>query len=271
VSDLSLQNAANRIRVPGQADPYDTVFHNFEGALSVSGTLTAGNLDWLRAVTAKSASPYEFQTGTATSLRWFLGADPFAGTAEREAMGVIVPQCTINVEQDSEATFDLTCVYGDEAKNTSLTIGSPIQPTGDPLVFHGGTLSIPSGTGLAYMQSATLTLNSQARLIRGFNRHPEASQMGGHESQIEFDRVYQESDDTLNLAYGGAGATAPTDYPESGVSGSLTLVDSADAAALDATLGDIVPDSYAWQNAGNVNENMLENGTFFVNSPSIAT
>ena len=266
-SEISLDNAAQRIRVPGQANPYATVFHNFEGALSISGTLTTGNTSWLQNVMAASASPYTFQIGQASSARWYLGVDPGAGVAERELMGVVFPQCNISVEQDDEATFELTGVYGDEQRNSTLTQGSPIQPTGDPLVFHGGDLSIPSATSLMLMQSATVSLNSQARLQRGWDRHPADAVMGGHESEVEFERIYKAADDLAGLAYGSTGSSAPQDYPTA-ASGTLDL--TAPSGSMTITLGGLVPSEYSWNNAGNVNEDMMEGGTFIVNNPSIA-
>ena len=268
--NLSVQNAAQRIRVPGQADPYDVIYNNFEGQMSVSGTMTAGNLDWLRAVTGAGSSPYEFQIGEPASTRWFVGADPRAGTVEREAMGAIIPQASINIEQDSEITFDLTILYGDESRNGTLTVGSPIQPTGDPLVFHGAELSIPTSTTKKLPQSTTLQLNSQARLLRGFSRHPAAAQMGAHESQVEFGTIYDADTGSTSLAYGSTGASAPTNYPDNGVSGEVTIADSSGADVVTATLDGIGADNYDWSNAGNPDEDMLENGTFFVSSPSIA-
>jgi hypothetical protein len=270
VENLSAQNAAQRIRVPGQADPYDLIYNNFEGQMSVSGTVTAGNLDWLRAVTAASSSPYEFQIGTPASTRWYIGADPRAGTAEREAMGALVPQASLTIETDSEVTFDLTIVYGDESFNNTLTNGSVIQPTGDALVFHGAEFALPTSNTKKLPQSVTLQLNSQARLLRGFSRHPAAAQMGAHESQVEFGAIYDKETGSTSLAYGSTGATAPTTAPDDGINGEVTIADSAAQNVMTATLGGIGADNYDWSNAGNPNEDMMENGIFFVNSPSIA-
>lgn len=268
LSEISIDNGAERIRVPGQADPYATVFHQFEGSISVSGTITTGNTSWFQNVMADNSSPYEFQIGSATSSRWYVGCDPGVGTVERELMGVVFPQCSISCEQDDEVTFELTGFYGDEQKNSSLSKGSPIQPTGDPLVFHGGKFELPKSQKLMGMESGTLTLNSQARLHRGWDRHPFDAVMGGHESQVEFERVFFQDGSVTDIAYGSQGSTAPQKYP-SGASGVLSF--TAPSGTLTATLNKVVPSEYSWDNAGQVNEDMMETGTFFVNSPSIAT
>ncbi|WP_273835123.1 hypothetical protein [Halococcus sp. PRR34] len=267
--NITVENAAQRIRVPGQADPYEVIYNNFEGQMSISGTMTAGNLDWLRAVTGASTSPYAFQIGQPASTRWYISCDPARGTAERELMGAVIPQASITIEQDNEITFDLTVLYGDESFNSTLTNGSVIQPTGDTLVFHGAEVSIPTSTTKRLPQSVTLQLNSQARLLRGFSRHPAAAQMGAHESQVEFGAIYDKETGNTSLAYGDSSATAPTTSPNA-ASAEVTIADSGGSNVVTASLGGIGADSYDWQNAGNPNEDMLENGTFFVSSPSIA-
>lgn len=267
VSEVSLDNAAERIRTPGIANAYDTVFQEFEGSISVEGTLTSGNTGWLQNVFATSSSPYSFQTGTASSARWYIGADPGAGTAERELMGVIIPEASLSCEQGETVSFELTCVYGDETKNTSLTQGSPIQPTGDPMVFHGGDLQV-DGTSLALMQSATLSLNSQARLQRGWNRHPEDAVMGPQETELELERVFKQDDSIAGVGYGSSSSTAPTDNPDSA---SATLTFSAPSGTITANLGGCTANEYSWSNAGAIDEDMMEGTTLYVNSPEITT
>ena len=267
VSDLSLDNAAERIRTPSIANAYDTVFQEFEGSITVEGTLTSGNTDWLPYIFGTATAPYSFQTGSALSSRWYIAADPGAGTAERELMGVIIPEASFSCEQGETVSFELTCVYGDEAKNTTLTQGSPIQPTGDPMVFHGGDLAV-GGTSLALMQSATLSLNSQARLQRGWNRHPQDAIMGPQETELELERIFKQSDSITGVGYGSATSTAPTDNPD-GASATLTF--SAPAGTLTANLGGCTANEYSWSNAGAVDEDMMEGSTLYVNSPEITT
>lgn len=266
VSEISLDNAAERIRTPGIANAYDTVFQEFEGSISVEGTLTTGNTGWFQNVFASSASPYSFQTGSASSARWYIGADPGAGVAERELMGVVIPEASLSCEQGETVSFELTCVYGDESKNATLTQGSPIQPSGDPFVFHGGDLSV-GGTSLALMQSATLSLNSQARLQRGWNRHPVDAVMGPQETELELERIFKESDSITGVGYGSSSSSAPTKNPDSA---SATLEFSAPGGSLTANLGGCTANEYNWSNAGAIDEDMMEGSTLYVNSPEVS-
>lgn len=269
VSDLSLDNAAERIRTPGIANAYATVFQEFEGSITVEGTLMSEHLNWLPYIFGTATSPYTFQTGAALSSRWYVGADPIAGTAERELMGVIIPEASISCEQGETVSFELTCLYGDETKNTSLTQGSPIQLSGSPFVYHGGSLSV-DGTPLALMQSATLSLNSQSRLMRGWNRHPEDAIMGPQETELELERVFRQDDSITGVGYGSSTATAPAKSPD-GASATLDFTADDGTGSLTANLGDCSANEYSWSNAGAIDEDMMEGSTLYVNSPELTT
>ena len=267
VDSVSIDNSGERMRVPAQADPDQTIYQNFEGNFSISGTMTTGDTGWLQYLFATSASPYAFQTGTAKSARLYLGADPGAGTVERELMGAIIQEATLSVSVDENVTFEISGMYGDEQKNTALTQATAIQPSGDPLIFHGGSLSI-GGTSLVGVQSATFSLNNQARFLRQVgSRHPYDARMGGHETQLELERIYDLEDDIAGIGYGEPDGTAPVDNPSS-QSGSLEF--GAPSGSVTTTLGNSTGVEYAWENAGDVNENMNETATIHVNAPQMA-
>lgn len=267
VDNVGFDNSAERLRNPGSADPTDTVHQNFEGNFSISGTLTTGDTGWLQYLFGTTQSPYSFQTGTALSSRLYVGADPGAGTVERELMGAIIQEVTLSVSVDENVTFEITGMYGDEQKNSSLTQAQPIQPSGDPLIFHGGSLSL-ADTALVGVQSATLSLNNNARFLRQVgSRHPYDARMGGHETELELERIYDLEDDIAGIGYGEPSSTAPVDNPSTS-SGSLDF--TSPTGSVSPTLGDITASEYAWEQIGDVNENMNETATLFVNAPQIA-
>lgn len=268
VSDLSLDNAAERIRTPGDVNPWKSVFQNFEGAITVSFTLTSGNLGWLPIVFNATASPYAFQKGTCTTGRVYVGADPGLGTIERELMGVIFPQCEISFSDGENVTVELTGAYADEVENSSLTQGTPIQPSGEPFVTHSATVTVAGTDMTAPMQEATLSLNSQARHQTGFPRHPINAVMGGHECELEVEKILRAEDSLSGVGYGSSDATAPADYPDE--SSAVLECSAPGADSVTFNCNNLVANEYAWSQAGEVNEDTLENTTAHVNEPEVA-
>lgn len=271
IEDIRLENALRRMRTPGDAETTEAVAGNFAGAITVSFTL--GNPWWKNHVfggvpTAggESSAPYTYewsvQPGEVQSSRWYAGIDYSQATAERELMGVVFSDMTVNLTAGEPVEVTLTGFYGDEQKNASLTPGSQPSEQATPLRFHGGSLSIPDSTEINRVESARLSMTTGARPQTDMSRHPVAAVMGAVETTLEVRDVVTDTDQ-LELAYGSS--SAPDATVEGASSATLSL-SSADATGVTYDLAGVTPASYSWEQWGNLDADAMENTAYVVNS-----
>lgn len=270
LTEISFSNAVQRLYGFAQTEAVDSVATIFEGAISVDFALA--NPWWHNHLFGgaptdggEGSAPYSYTwsmgTGQVQSSRWFAGVDYFGGTAERELKGVVFGGLTVTCNVGEVPRVQLTGFYGDETKNTSLTPGNQPQEQADPLVFHGGTLEIPTSTSFAKIQSATLNVATGARPQRGWQRAPVDAVMGAVETSLDVSKIVTGTNE-LELAYGGSTEPASGDVAEA-ATGKLEFASSGDTL-MRYDLSDITPDEYDWPDFGNPETDVTEDITFAV-------
>ena len=259
VTDISIQQAVEESRDPGEAIPVDAIEQAFEGAVSVSFDL-AGN-DWHELVFPDSGTSFPSGGYFAPSAHWYFGVDYMAGKAERVTKGTAVTDAQIQWQQGANPTVDLTMIYGAEEKNEAITPSAIEKPgEGDTYPFHGADLEIDATiqTGL---QQATLNLSQLARFRRGGDRQPMDVVGGAVLPTLDVQAIFsEESTDNLELAYGGVSETADT---LDAVPAELSFEGGGDGAfAYD--LGKIKPSDYGWADLVTPDTDLTESITFNV-------
>ncbi len=261
IDNLSIENALQQLR-NFSAEAVDQVATTFEGALSISGTLTPGTMWLLNHVygsppSQSGSGPYTYEwapdTQRAQSARFYVGLDYLNGFAERTLKGVVFPQFEITNQIGETSTFSATAFYADEELASSATPGS--EPTvGDPFVFHGGNFSY-GGNSLVMMQEATLSIETNARPQRGWERKPVDAVLGGISYTLSPSKIVTTTD-LLTDAYGNSSAPATSPNALSSTTTTLDLSNNSDDLALDCA--GVKTESYDWESIGNPDEDKTE-------------
>lgn len=259
VETAELSNNLLKVVAPGDPEAQRYLAQNLEGQLSVSFVMT--NDEYHRLIFSDGNTG--FTSGTFPSAEWYLGVDHFGSTTERQIQGWVPATASIQYQQGQPVRVTLTGPYGDEQKNTSISPGT-IVDAGDEVPHHGANLSV-DGTTITKLQSAQLNISQIARLIRGTDRHPVEAVQGAVETSLDHTAVY-ESSDRLELAYGSSGSTTPQDQV-GGVSGSLAFSANGSTIA-DYTLTGATPESVAWDDLVNPDEDLTQPVTYQVESVS---
>jgi hypothetical protein len=261
VDEAELSNELSRIREADAVESVESIAGNLEGAFSASWVPTHWtHHDWIF-----NDAGTGFKSGLAGSSRWFLGLDYLSGNVERELVGVVPTSYEISYEQGEPVEVSVTCVYGDEKKNTSVT-PSTIERPGSPYTFHGTSLNV-DGTTQAKMSSATLTIDSIARFQRGASRTPLDAVIAAPETSLSASTVITETNQ-LELAYGSAGASSPQDSI-GGVSASFA-VSNASGTTKTFNLSAVTPDTYSWDSLVDAGNDSEESVDYHVNGITVS-
>ncbi|WP_135830637.1 phage tail tube protein [Halorussus halobius] len=248
VGDLSVEEALERSRQPDDPTPQGSREGNWEGAASVSFTLTDTN--WHDLVFADGGTALPNSVMQAPSSTWYLGVDlPDGSTEPRTPTGAIVTEATINYEQGSPVTVDLTLLYGFEPDDVAEpeTIAQPSRT--DAFEWHGASFDV-NGMSQSLMQSASLSLAGLHRFRRGQDRHPFDAVTGAIEPSLSTDATFTERDQ-LALAVDDAGDTVGK------VSGSLSFTNG-QGTTIEYTLSGLQPNSYGWADLVNPDTDLHE-------------
>lgn len=243
VGDLSVEQALERSRHPNDPTPAGSREGNWEGAASVSFTLTDTN--WHDLVFADGGTALPHSPMAAPSSTWYFAVEMPDGTTEtRTPTGAIVQDATINYEQGSDVTVELTMLYGDEPSDVTAPAEADIkQPSDtDAFAWHGTTFQV-DGLNQPLMSSATLSLSGLARFRRGQDRHPYDAVVDAMEPSFSTDAVFTERDQ-LALAVDN---TAGSDGPVGKVPATLSF-ENGQGVTISYTLTDCQPTSYSWSN-----------------------
>ncbi|GGK74529.1 phage tail tube protein [Haloarcula sebkhae] len=241
VGDLTVEQALERSRHPDDPTPAGSREGNWEGAMSVSWSLTDAN--WHDLVFADGGTALPNAPMRAPSATWYLPVTlPDGSTESRTPTGAIVQDATVNYEQGSDITVELTILYGDEPDNVTTPAESDIAQPSDDDVFswHGASFQV-DGLNQPLMQSATLSLSGLARFRRGQGRHPYDAVVDAIEPSFSSDAVFTERDQ-LALAVDD---TANTSGPVGKVPATFSL-ENGQGDTIDYTLTDCQPTSYGW-------------------------
>jgi hypothetical protein len=253
VDTAELDNDLLKIVAPDDPEAQRQLAQNLEGQLSVSWILTRdAHHRWLF-----SDSNTGYTGGQFPSVEWYLGTEAFGITTERRVKGWIPVTYSVEYTQGEPVRVTATGPYGDEASATSFTPSS-YSASADEVAFHGASLDVDGAT-IAKLQSAELEISNIARLIRGTSRHPIDAVQGNVDTQLDHEAVYG-SANRLELAYGSSGATAPEDSV-GGVPASLSFSAGGTTAAT-YTLEGATPETYAWSNLANPEEDLTADVTY---------
>lgn len=274
MEDISFENALSRMGLPTDPQTVKTVAQLFEGAVSVSFVPTGE--PWYHTelfgvspeAGGEAEAPYSYtwtpKLGRHNSGRLYAGVDYLDGTAERELMGVCWGQLQTQFSIGEDVRQTLTGFYGNETPNASLTPSSLPEPAGDPLVFHGATVTVDAST-LAKIQSATLDISTGARPQRGLSRFPVDAVSGRTETTLSPSKIITDTAQR-DLAYGGS--TGPTDDVAGAPTGQLKFA-TPGANSLAYDLVRLTPQSYSWSELLNREEDTLEDVTYYADEVSV--
>lgn len=254
--EISLSNALQRMRQPGDPETVESLATLFEGALSVEGVISEPwyhNHVFGGTPTQSGAGPYTYTwtpvSGEMQSARVFAGVDFGSSIAERELMGFVPGSYTVNISRGSAVRATVTGFYGKETKNTALTPGSQPSTTGKPLIFHGGQLEIPNSSQIVRMDTATLRMTNLGRPQPQWERWPAAGVMGAVETSLQTTDVTTGTD-ILEEAYGTASDPAGNGSEVSGAADGTLSFSSAGTHALQYNLTRVTPNNYNWPDFG---------------------
>lgn len=269
VTELSFDNALQRLRNPADPEAVETIATTFEGAVSVECVL--GNPWWLNHLLGdepvaggEASAPYSYTwtptTGRVQSARVFVGVDYLNGVTERQLEGVVFTEAELSLSIGEPVTLTLTGFYGSETPNASLTPGSTPEEQATPLIYHSGSLDIPTGTTVAKPQDATLTVATGARPHRGWEREPIDAVIGGVETDLSLSKIIT-STSQRNLGYGSS--AGPQDRVSGAADATLAFT-TPGATGFTVTMGGVTPGGYAWTNVGDPDADVLEDIDYVV-------
>jgi len=156
-------------------------------------------------------SPYRMpDEGTAwPSVTVYLSANLPGIQTDRFLQGVFPTSVELTYEQGEEVTMSISCEYADE--DTTLTVPSNIDRVDEKDGFMWHSLNpTRNGTTVDDLQSMTLTLDAIARGRRNQSRFYSGAYADAHRYNATVEAVYQD-EEPLELAYGAADATEPSD------------------------------------------------------------
>ncbi|WP_395166357.1 phage tail tube protein [Natrinema pallidum] len=239
VGDLSVDQALERSRHPDDPTPAGSRPGSWEGAMSVSFSLTDAN--WHDLVFADGGTALPNSPMRAPSATWYLAVEMPDGTTEtRTPTGAIVQEATVSYEQGSDITVELTILYGDEPDD--IAAPSTIQQPSEADVFswHGASFQV-GGLNQPLMQSTTLSLSGLARFRRGQDRHPFDAVVDAIEPSFSTDATFTERDQLALAVDDTAGASGPV-----GKVPATFGLENGQGDTIEYTLSDCQPTSYSW-------------------------
>jgi len=238
VGDLSVEQTLDRRRHPDDPTPAGSREGNWEGALSVSWSLTDTN--WHDLVFADGGTALPHSPMTVPSATWYFEVEMPDGTTEaRTPTGAVVQEATINYEQGSDVTVELTILYGDEPDDVTAPADADIQQPSesDTFSWHGTSFDVDA-MGQSLLQSATLSLSGLARFRRGADRKPYDAVTGPIEPSLSSDVTFTERDQ-LAMAVDNADETV-------GKVPATLEFSNGQGTTIAYNLSGVQPNSYSW-------------------------
>jgi hypothetical protein len=253
VGDLTVEQALERSRHPNDPTPAGSREGPWEGAMSVSWSLTDAN--WHDLVFADNGTALPHEPMRAPSATWYHAVTlPDGSTEPRTPTGAIVNDATITYEQGSDIQVELTILFGDEPSDVTTPAEADIQQPSDDDVYswHSASFQV-DGLNQPLMSSASLSLSGLARFRRGQDRHPYDAVADAIEPGFSTDAVFTERDQ-LALAVDD---TAGTSGPVGKVPATFGL-ENGQGDTIDYTLTDCQPTSYGWSDLAAADADLSE-------------
>ncbi|ADD05215.1 uncharacterized protein Nmag_1639 [Natrialba magadii ATCC 43099] len=249
VGNLTVEQALQRSRHPDDPTPCGSRAGDFEGAASVSFTMTDDNFHDLIFADDGTALPNEPMR--APSSAWHFGADLLDEDASRTPTGTIVLDASVSYQRAEDITVDLTLAYGFEPDDVSTPESIEKPSCDDEYTWHGTELDV-DGAAQTLMQTATLSLSNLARFRRGQSRHPFDAVASAIEPAFASDATVTETDQ-LEMAVGDGVDLESVDK----VDGTLTF-ENGQGETIGYELVGMQPTSYDWSNLVNPDEDLSE-------------
>lgn len=170
---ISRKNNMERVFGLGARNASANVAKKYEGNVSIEFTLDAEGA-WWRAVLGSAPtdaavdSVYTHtyvESNTLASFSIENGQEMGTNDYVSKLIGCKVNSCNITTAVDEIAKVKLECPYRTETLATS-GISSQVAPTGTPLTFALGTLTV-AGTTVGYVQSVDLTITNNVEMVWG--------------------------------------------------------------------------------------------------------
>lgn len=259
LTELSLDNQLERMREGDAVEAVESIKTNFEGAVDVEAVVNADVHGDVEKVVFNDGGT-AFQSGLASSARIFTGVQYPSGQADRELLGCVPLEYSIDYEQGGTVSFTLTMAYADERPDPSTDLSTATRASaGTSVAFHGFDLQI-DGTTVEDLQSCSLSISDISRLQYGGDPTANRAVIADPKTELELEAIFT-SPSRLDLARGSADS-APPDQLDS-VSGSVAL--SADGTPVSTyDLPRVKPAQYNWNNVVGT-EDTTDSTTFHVN------
>lgn len=261
VTDISLQNALERSRLPDDNEAAEAIAQRFSGALSLEYDLTH---PWMLTDVFVSESEedvdgvhsWSMGRGQMPSSRWYIGVDVGSAEAERELKGAVTPQLQLQITEGQNVRVTQTLVYGDEEKHSSLTPGDVVGGDESPYVYHGADLTIDAST-YKKLQQGTLEITNNGALDYGWERKAIDAVAGNADYSLSVSKIVTDTvSDNVALAYGNNTAPVSTAGID-GVNGDLPIT-RGDGDQIAFSLEGIRPDTYGWDNIPPTGEDRVQ-------------
>lgn len=215
---VSRSNNAERVVGVGARNATATVNKQFDGSLSVEGSLS--NAYWLLGVLGANADSgttgaythtyTEADTVPSFSVKssFELGTTDFATTI----VGCKCETATISASVDEAVKFSLDCSYRYETLGTTKVSDNPdIEPV---FTFAHGSIEMPDGTTIAAVQSVELTISNSSESLYGVgSRFKTANVAKNREYNFSITAAF--NDHTALLTYFMNGTNSATN-PDAG-------------------------------------------------------
>lgn len=168
-ANISPSNNQQRIVGVGSRNATTTVPMQYNGSLTVNGKVTNGYwlLGVLGEVTDSGTAPYDHTYTESDSIPSMTVEVPVNLDSDytREVVGTVINRCTLTATVNEPVSFSLECNYRHEEVTQSTT--SIQSDSFEPFTFAGGTIELPSGTPIASVQTAELTIVNNASMVYG--------------------------------------------------------------------------------------------------------
>lgn len=260
VTELNLDNQLEEHRDPNNPIPVEQLEGNLEGAVSISTTLAGDPLPaWEDLVLDGGSLPQS--GGRAPTSEVAIGLDYVGGTIERLLQGVIVTEVSLEWQQGTAWSVDLTMLYGDESTNEAFS-PTDVQTVDPSKVYnHAATDVEIDAVTVKGLSSLTISLSELARFRRGTGRKPYEAVIGPISPSLDLQADFtEESPSHLELAYGDE--TEPVDTGAIDTAPVTIAATNRDGDELEIDVEAAKPNTYSWDELTEGDSDEQENISF---------
>lgn len=242
LEELSLDNQLERLRTGNEVWSQESFKTNFEGAVSLSAVVSTDVHKRVEELVFNDGGT-GMTSGLATSARIFVGASYLSSTAERELLGCIPLEYSIEWEQGGMVSYSLSFAYADEQPGASADLSTATRVSeGSSLPFHAAEFTV-DGAAVEDLQSATLSISDISRLQYGASPTANRGVIANPQASLDVEAIFTTPSRT-ELAR-GAPDGPPPDRLDS-VTGSVVLTAADGSTFSDYQLQALKPANYSW-------------------------